>query len=243
MQNRRNTTTNKTDRLPDYIVTEEDYKADLATGLAKDEVMKPGTYKARRSPWAERLKKAKKVKVSIYLDNDVVEHFRQRAEQPNAAPYQTQINSELRKVMEGEAEAPKDAKWSLLENEQFMRTLKAKLSSIEEEKPEWSSWKKIPKPQDCRQITGPKGAGVYQIRNRRTRELVLFGHSETCQGRMKSLFPKPYGTGYRNNTKKRNYVLNNWQDLQYRTIETPSVDQARQIERELKSKKNHLFNT
>ncbi|HMQ02602.1 MAG TPA: BrnA antitoxin family protein [Pyrinomonadaceae bacterium] len=243
MQNKRNTATNKSDRLPDYIVSEEDYKADLASGLSEDEVLKPGTYKVRRSPWAEKLKNAGKVKITIYLDNEVVEHFRARAEQPNAAPYQTQINNELRKVMEGELVTPGDVEWPLLENERFLRTLKAKLCSIEEEKAEWSQWRAIPSPEECRKINAPKGAGVYQIRNRKTDELVLFGHSETCQGRMKSLFPKPYGTGYRTNTKKRDYVLKHWRDLQYRTIETPTVHEARQIEKELKSKKNHLFNT
>ena len=127
MQSKRNTTTNRTGKLPDFIVTEEDYKADLASGLTEDEVMKPGTYKARRSPWAERLKNAKKVKVSIYLDSEVVEYFRQRAEQPNAAPYQTQINNELRKVMEnGSANIKED----LLKNKKFLKALKKKLETV-----------------------------------------------------------------------------------------------------------------
>ena len=42
-----------------------------------------------------------KVRVTIYLDADVLEYFKDRAAQPNAAPYQTQINAELRRVMEG----------------------------------------------------------------------------------------------------------------------------------------------
>lgn len=41
-----------------------------------------------------------KVKVTIYLDADVLSHFKQRAEGANAAPYQTQINNELRKLVE-----------------------------------------------------------------------------------------------------------------------------------------------
>lgn len=51
-----------------YTVIEEEYQAELAQDLTEDELMKPGTYKVRRSPWAEKLKNAKKVKVSIYLD-------------------------------------------------------------------------------------------------------------------------------------------------------------------------------
>lgn len=40
-----------------------------------------------------------KVRVTMYLDADVLEYFKGRAGLPNAAPYQTQINSELRAVM------------------------------------------------------------------------------------------------------------------------------------------------
>ncbi|HMO80817.1 MAG TPA: BrnA antitoxin family protein [Pyrinomonadaceae bacterium] len=120
----------KTDKLPDYIVTEEEYQEELAKGLTENEVMKPGTYKVRRSPWAERLKNAKKVKVSIYLDNEVVEYFRQRAEQPNAAPYQTQINNELRKVMESETSNVVRSADDILNNTRFLKALKEKLESV-----------------------------------------------------------------------------------------------------------------
>ena len=41
-----------------------------------------------------------KVRVTMYLDADVLEYFKRRAAEPNAAPYQTQINNELRAVME-----------------------------------------------------------------------------------------------------------------------------------------------
>ncbi len=46
--------------------------------------------------------KQAKVRISIYLDADVLAYFRARAAQPNAAPYQTQINNELRAIMERE---------------------------------------------------------------------------------------------------------------------------------------------
>lgn len=130
MQYRRDTTMNKTNSLPDYIVTDEDYKADLASGLSEDEVLKPGTYKVRRSPWAEKLKNAGKVKITIYLDNDVVEYFRVRAEQPNAAPYQTQINNELRKVMESEASNAVRGADDILNNTKFLKALKEKLETV-----------------------------------------------------------------------------------------------------------------
>ena len=56
-----------------------------------------GSFKTK--PGATDLKNCE-VKISMYLDSDILEYFRTRAEQPNAAPYQTQINNELRKVME-----------------------------------------------------------------------------------------------------------------------------------------------
>ncbi len=55
-------------------VTEEEYKKELEQGFTDDETLKPGTYKVRRSPWAQKLK-GKKLKVSIYLDADILEYF------------------------------------------------------------------------------------------------------------------------------------------------------------------------
>jgi|SRR5690606_13200108 len=113
-----------------YVQTEEAYKEGLAKGWTDEDMLKPGTYKARRSPWAEKLKNAKKVKVSIYLDGDVVTYFRERAEQPNAAPYQTQINNELRKIMEGgSADAPTLEK-AMLNDKKFLKALKKKLETV-----------------------------------------------------------------------------------------------------------------
>jgi uncharacterized protein (DUF4415 family) len=121
---------NKTAKNLTFTVTEEEYRAELAEGLTDDEVMKPGTYKVRRSPWAEKLKNTNKVKVSIYLDEVVVEHFRQRAEQPNAAPYQTQINNELRKIIEADSLGKTSLDKSILEDTEFLKALKEKLETV-----------------------------------------------------------------------------------------------------------------
>ena len=120
----------KTDKKLTYTVTQEEYEAELAQGFTEDEVMKPGTYKVRPSPWAEKLKNAKKVKVSIYLDSDVVEHFRSRAEQPNAAPYQTQINNELRRVMENGSADKATIERDILDDKKFLKALKKKLETV-----------------------------------------------------------------------------------------------------------------
>ena len=43
-----------------------------------------------------------KVRTNIHLDLDVINFFKTRAKEPGALPYQTQINAELRKIIEGE---------------------------------------------------------------------------------------------------------------------------------------------
>ncbi len=121
---------NKTAKNLTYTVTEDEYRAELAEGLTDDEVMKPGPYQVRRSPWAAKLKNSKRIKVSIYLEDEVITYFRQRAEQPNAAPYQTQINNELRKIMEADSIGKTSLDRSLLEDTEFLKALKEKLETV-----------------------------------------------------------------------------------------------------------------
>ncbi|MBP9663927.1 MAG: BrnA antitoxin family protein [Pyrinomonadaceae bacterium] len=118
-----------TDKELTYVVTEEEYKEGLAKGWDDDDMLKPGTYKVRRPKWAEKLR-ANKVKVSIYLDKDIVEHFRERAEQPNAAPYQTQINNELRNIMENGSAETAMVERDLLNDKKFLKALKEKLEQM-----------------------------------------------------------------------------------------------------------------
>ena len=117
-----------------YIVTEADYQEELAKGLSEEEVMKPGKYRVipsrfRRKPGETDLKNCK-VKVTMYIDADVLEHFKNRAEQPNAAPYQTQINNELRKVMESESSNAVRGAEDILNNTKFLKALKEKLETV-----------------------------------------------------------------------------------------------------------------
>lgn len=115
-----------------YTVTEKEYREELASGLTDDEVMKPGTYKVirnrfRTKPGATDLKNCK-VKVSMYVDADILQYFKNRADQPNAAAYQTQINNELRKVMDnGSAEV---VEADILNNKKFLKALKKKLETV-----------------------------------------------------------------------------------------------------------------
>lgn len=65
--------------------------------------------------------KQAKIRITISLDQEVVEHFKKAAEKPGSLPYQTQINQALRKVMEhDEVEAVKD---ELLKDADFIRKI------------------------------------------------------------------------------------------------------------------------
>lgn len=68
-------------------------------------------------------KKKAKARVSIFLDEDVIEFFKRRASRPHSPPYQTQINAELRAAM-GRGGTPYDA---LLDDEQFLDALAERL--------------------------------------------------------------------------------------------------------------------
>ncbi len=86
-------------------VTEEDYQQGLAKGIREEALLKPGRHKFVRG--LNPLIRAglvpatppKKVRISILLDEDILQHFKKRAAAPNTLPYQTQINNELRAVM------------------------------------------------------------------------------------------------------------------------------------------------
>jgi hypothetical protein len=60
-----------------------------------------------------------------------LEYFKQRAESPNSAPYQTQINVELRKIMEtnDSPEYLDTTAQSFLLNRQFISAVKDKLKA------------------------------------------------------------------------------------------------------------------
>lgn len=86
-----------------------------------------GSFKAKPS---ETSLKNCKVKITMYLDADILEYFKQRAEQPNAAPYQTQINNELRKVMENGSVETASVERDILNDKKFLKALKKKLETV-----------------------------------------------------------------------------------------------------------------
>jgi hypothetical protein len=61
-----------------------------------------------------------KVQITIKIDADILEFFKKRASQANAAPYQTQINQELRAVIDGVKKAKVKSKKVKVDTKQLL---------------------------------------------------------------------------------------------------------------------------
>lgn len=107
----------------------------------------------------------------------------------------------------------------------------------------WSEWHNFPDPSKGEYLYAPFGLGLYQLRNVKTEEYVLFGKVINCAYRISSLLPKPYGQGTRNNLEKREYLLKNLADIQYRTISFLSKSEMDITEKEIKKYNLHKFNS
>ena len=113
--------------MPTMIEEEISTEKELDEKLDKMKRLPRGSFKPKKG--ATDLNNCK-VKISLYLDSDILAYFRERAEQPNAAPYQTQINNELRRIMENDSREIKSIENDILNNEEFLRALKEKLATI-----------------------------------------------------------------------------------------------------------------
>jgi uncharacterized protein (DUF4415 family) len=135
-----------TQRLAQTVIVDvsaEEYEAELAKGLQPDETLQPGRHVFRRGGFLQRHAQAQagqemmpnKVRISINLDSDVLEYFKGRAAQPNAAPYQTQINNVLRTIMEQEQETASVINVSYIEalatNQRFINAVARRLAEQE----------------------------------------------------------------------------------------------------------------
>ena len=68
-----------------------------------------------------------KVRTNIHLDLDVINFFKERAKAPGALPYQTQINAELRRLMERSGAAGID---DILRNEKLILAIAKRVKKL-----------------------------------------------------------------------------------------------------------------
>lgn len=66
-----------------------------------------------------------KIRITIHLDQDVLEFFKTAAAKPGASPYQTHINRVLREHAFGHGQSVGD---TLLADEQFITTLSERIA-------------------------------------------------------------------------------------------------------------------
>ena len=109
-------------------VAQKDYERDLASGVAGDELLKPGKHKFRRVPPERRATKADlhpsntKVEFQMKLDLDILRHFEKRAENEEIEALQLLINEKLRAVMEDELKL-EAVESKLLNNKKFIAAI------------------------------------------------------------------------------------------------------------------------
>lgn len=123
----------KTDKNLILEVTPAEYEEALAKGWNDDDIQKPGKHKYRRTTRIAKPSESK-VKITMWLDGDILMHFQKRAADSNAAPYQTQINAELRKIMEKDlsdetSEMSKNIE-NLTTNKEFIRAVAEQLKEL-----------------------------------------------------------------------------------------------------------------
>lgn len=70
-----------------------------------------------------------KVRITIHVDADVLAYFKRRATAPDAAPYQTQINNELRRAMERDGSKDGEDYSKLLGDERFITAVAERVRS------------------------------------------------------------------------------------------------------------------
>ncbi len=124
----------KTDKELILEVTQEEYDEAMKKGWNDDDIQKPGKHRYRRTTRVAKPSEAK-VKITMWLDGDILMHFQKRAAPSNAAPYQTQINHELRKIMEKDlsdetTEINKSIE-TLTTNKNFIRAVAEQLKELE----------------------------------------------------------------------------------------------------------------
>ncbi len=88
------------EKIIEVEVTKKDLEEMKADGTSEKDLPELGVKRYRP---ARHIIKDKN-KITLLIDSDVLEHFETRSQEKNAAPCQTQINDELRRIMERDKE-------------------------------------------------------------------------------------------------------------------------------------------
>jgi uncharacterized protein (DUF4415 family) len=117
-----------------FTITQEEYEQDLREGADPEYALKPGVHKAIRGGLSKLHSEAEikeavkpentKVRITMYVDLDILNFFKAAAAKENAAPYQTQINNSLREFIKGQ----NNQREVLLKDEEFLAALAQKVA-------------------------------------------------------------------------------------------------------------------
>ena len=118
----------------EYILetTQEKYDEMKARGIDEDAIPSVGKHTFHRRTRTINPREAK-IKMTMFIDGDILQHFKKRAENANAAPYQTQINQELRAIMKRDLANEKDkideVAEKLVNNQMFLNAISERLKA------------------------------------------------------------------------------------------------------------------
>jgi uncharacterized protein (DUF4415 family) len=122
--------TNLTDKTLEVEYTEQDINEMRQKGVSEKDLPSIGKHIFRRSRFITK-RNEQKIKVTILLDADILDFYKEQAAKQGNLPYQTQINRELRKAMD-KAKQPKSevVTMEMLENPVFLSSLANKLKKV-----------------------------------------------------------------------------------------------------------------
>lgn len=113
-------------------VTQEEYDEAMAKGWTDDDILKPGKHTFRRRTRKTNPADAK-IKLTMFVDGDILQYFRKRAEKPESDEFQTLINQGLREIMELDLAVEKEkldnVAESLINNPSFINAISEKLKA------------------------------------------------------------------------------------------------------------------
>lgn len=95
--------------------------------------------KFRDLPPIDQIDRYTKVRITIFIDNDILKFFKARAIKRHNPPYQTQINQALREYMEG---IPPPGKGTLVADEKLISRLAERIAEYSAAKRKKSRTKK-----------------------------------------------------------------------------------------------------